>query len=459
MNDSVIKELVEIVGEDWTLWDLEMIEGYLYDETPKPVTPKAVEDVVIVKPKNTDEISELLKLANKKDLRVIPRGAGTGLCGAAVPTKESILLSLERLDEIPDLDANNLTVTCEAGVTLEELFEEIDKTGDLFFPPHPGDEGAQIGGLVVENAGGARAVKYGVVRNHVTGIKGVLPTGEQVKFGGKVLKNNSGYDLMHLLIGSEGTLGIITEVTLRLYPEPDKDATLIVPFENRQDAIESVPQILRKGFIPLAIEYIEKEHIDKAAEHLGEKWPAVDGEAQLVVIIVSQSEEELYVKAESVSRVCKENNSLEMLMAERSKEQKKILDIRSNLYSTYQTEMAEDIDIAVPPVNLGRMLKIIDQVEEETGVSIPTWGHAGDGNLHLHVMMKDGEKPDNLEEVKENLYREAINIGGVITGEHGIGKTRVKNLPLMFNKTELDLMRRVKEAFDPHSILNPDTAI
>lgn len=459
MNNKIKEDLISIVGQDWTISDLEKIKGYLYDETPEPVVPKATEDVIVVKPKNESEISQILKLANEENFPVIPRGAGTGLCGGAIPTEPSVILSLERLGDILELDEANLSITCEAGVTLEEVFGAVEESEDLFFPPHPGDEGAQIGGLVVENAGGARAVKYGVMRNFVLGIKIVLPTGEIIDLGGKVLKDNTGYDLKQLIIGSEGTLGIVTQVTLRLYPSPEEDATLLIPFERRQEAIESVPKLLRTGAMPLAIEYVEKEHIDKSAEHLGEKWPASQGKAHLILIIEGQSQEELYSKAERISQVCEENNALNILMAERHKEQEKILDIRSNLYSTYQPEMAEDLDIAVPPAELAEMLETIDQVEKEHDISIPTWGHAGDGNLHLHIMKKEERVPENLETVKETLYKSAIGMGGVITGEHGVGKTRVKNLPLNFSEKEIELMRQIKNVFDPQGILNPSTLV
>lgn len=455
MKDTIRDNLISIVGQDWAISDLEKIKGYLYDETPKPVAPEATEDVIVVKPEDESEISEILELANQKDLPVIPRGAGTGLCGGAIPTKSSIILSLERLDEIVDLDEDNLTITCKAGVTLEELFEEVNQTDDLFFPPHPGDEGAQVGGLVVENAGGTRAVKYGVLRNYVKGMKVVAPTGEEMKLGGKVLKNNSGYDLMHFFIGSEGTLGIITEVTLRLYPKPKEDATLLIPFDNRHQAMDTVPMILKEGHTPLALEYVEKELIEESAEHIGKTWPAKEGEAYLILIIIGKDEDEIFARSEEITEICLENGAGEPLVAQRRREQEDILDIRSNIYTALEEETADVLDVTVPPAEIGNLLDAIDELAEEYDTRIPVYGHAADGNVHPHIMTAGGEAPEYLEELKEKVYREAVELGGVITGEHGIGQTRVRNLSLMFNDYEVRLMKRIKSAFDPNGILNP----
>lgn len=459
MKDKVIEKLVAIAGEDWVIQDLEKIEGYLYDETPKPASPKAVEEVVVVKPKDSREISAVMELANEEGVPVIPRGAGTGLCGAAIPTEPSIILSLERLNDIKDLDEDNLMVTCEAGVPLESLFEAVDETDHLFFPPHPGDEGAQVGGLVVENAGGARAVKYGVMRNYVKGMEVVLPTGEEVKLGGKILKNNTGYDLMHLLMGSEGTLGIITEVTLRLYPEAKETATLLVPFETRHDAMNAVPAVLKEGHVPLALEYVEKELIEESAKHLGESWPADEGEAFLILIITGKDEDEIFDKSDTMVEVLTENGALEPLFAQRRKEQESILDIRSNIYTALEEKTTDILDVTVPPAEVGNLMDEIDDLAEEYDTDIPVYGHAADGNVHPHIMNVNKEAPEYFEELKDEIYRTAIEMGGVITGEHGVGETRLKNLPMALSGKERDLMEKVKKAFDPNEVLNPGKAV
>ncbi|MBS3736598.1 MAG: FAD-binding oxidoreductase [Candidatus Bipolaricaulota bacterium] len=459
MKDKVIDKLVSIAGEDWVIQDLDKIEGYLYDETPEPASPKAVEEVVVVKPKDSEEISAVMELANEQGVPVIPRGAGTGLCGAAIPTEPAIILSLERLNDIKDLDEDNLMVTCEAGVPLESLFEAVDETDHLFFPPHPGDEGAQVGGLVVENAGGARAVKYGVMRNYVKGMEVVLPTGEEVQLGGKVLKNNTGYDLMHLLMGSEGTLGIITEVTLRLYPEAKETATLLVPFENRHDAMSAVPEVLKEGHVPLALEYVERKLIEESAEHLGKSWPAEEGEAFLILIITGKNEEEIFDKSETIVEVFTENGALEPLFAQRRKEQESILDIRSNIYTALEEETTDILDVTVPPAEVGNLMDEIEDLAEEYNTNIPVYGHAADGNVHPHIMNVNGEAPEYFEDLKDEIYETALDLGGVITGEHGIGETRIKNLPMALSEEERVLMGKIKEVFDPNGVLNPGKAV
>ncbi len=252
-----VDALKRIVGDDYVVTQRDQIQGYLADETYLGVLPKPAEHVVVVKPANPQEISEILKLANQEKTPVYPRGGGTGLVGAAVPTKDGIVLSLERLDKIIEIDKDNMMVVAEGGVTLEHLLKEVE-TADLLFPPHPGDEGAQVGGMIACNAGGTRAVKYGVVRNYVKGLEVVLPTGEIVEMGGKLLKNNTGLDLMHLIIDSEGILGIITKATMRLYPKFGATATLVISFDDRRKAIGMVPKILQAGITPLAIEYTEK---------------------------------------------------------------------------------------------------------------------------------------------------------------------------------------------------------
>ncbi len=459
MLEEIKESLADITGSDWVIDQPDLIRGYLTDETPEPAAPEASENVLVVKPASTEEISQIMQLANEKEVPVIPRGAGTGLCGAAIPTGPGIILSMERLNGILDLDEDNLMVSCQSGLTLESLFESVNDTDNLFFPPHPGDEGAQIGGLVVENAGGARAVKYGVMRNYVKGMKVVLANGEVINLGGKILKNNTGYDLMHLLIGSEGTLGIITEVTLRLYPKAKETATLLVPFQDRHQAMDAVPEILKEGHIPLALEYVEKELIEESANHLGKVWPAEKGNAFLILIVTGNNQDKIFEKSEAIVETCKDNGASEPRFAQRRKEQDNILDIRSNIYTALENHTVDILDVTVPPAEIGELLDQIDELAEKYDTDIPVYGHAADGNVHPHIMKENGETPDYFEELKEEIYESTLEMGGVITGEHGIGQTRTKNLDQAVEKESLKLMSRIKEAFDPQGILNPNKAI
>ena len=450
--EDTIESLKKIVGDDWVISKKEQMESYLSDETSTSVKPFAADNCILVKPENSEQISKIMKLANEKKIPVYPRGGGTGLVGGAVPTKKGIILSMERLDNI-EIDKENLMAVVRAGATLGKLLKAADDVG-LAFPPHPGDEGAQIGGLIACNAGGSRAVKHGVMRNFVKGLEVVLPTGEIVNFGGKLLKDNMGYSLMHLIIGCEGTLGIITKAIIKLMPKSERTLTLVLPFNTRHEALSTVPIILFKGVVPLALEYVEKEVMEKSAEHLGEKW-LVEGKVFLIAIFAG-SESEVFNEAEKVSKICVENGGFEPSIAERRDEQDAILKIRSNIYTALKSDYLDIFDTTVPTSKIGKLADFIDSLAEKYSAYIPVYGHAADGNVHSHVMKIDH---DNYEKIKIEVYQETMNLGGVITGEHGIGKIRVKELYMFTSPKSIELMMQIKRAFDPNNILNPLTVI
>ncbi|MFW6150030.1 MAG: FAD-binding oxidoreductase [Chloroflexota bacterium] len=452
-----VKDLQQIVGRDWVITEPGQMDRYLADETPATVRPGPSEHVVVVKPANAQEVSEIVKLANREKTPVYPRGGGTGLVGGAVPVQDGIVLSLERLDQVEEVDRDNLMVVAQAGVTLGDLLQAVEGA-DLLFPPHPGDEGAQVGGLVACNAGGTRAVKYGVVRNYVKGLEVVLPTGEIVQMGGKLLKNNTGLDLMHLLIDSEGILGIITKVIFRLYPRFAATATLIASWDDRHAAIGTVPKILQSGVIPLALEYVEREVIQISCDYLGLKWPAEKGKAHLIIIVSGTSEDDVYTQAETISGVCEANGAIDILMAERREEQDQILKIRSEMYSALKDRIADIVDVAVPPAQIAHYMDTIDEIAKKYDTKIPTYGHAGDGNLHPHVML-DMKERGLADEVKKEVYMAGLKLGGAITAEHGLGRTKIETLSYAMDNKSLELMRGIKNLFDPNNILNPGAAI
>ncbi len=452
-----VEGLQSIVGKDWVITKREQMENYLVDATYPGVIPKAADNVVVVKPANSEEISKIMKLVNKEKTPVYVRGGGTGLVGGAIPTQDGIVLSMERLDKIEDVDKENLMVVAEAGVAMADLLKAVE-SADMLFPPHPGDEGAQIGGVVICNAGGTRAVKYGVMRSYVKGMEVVLPTGEIVSWGGKLLKNNTGLDLMHLMIDSEGILGIVTKVIFRLYPRFAGTATLIVSYDDRHAAINTVPKILQSGVIPLAIEYVEHKQIVMSGEHLGLKWPAEKGNAHLILILVGTNEDEVYSQCEVISEICQKHGAADVLIAERREEQAEILKMRSEMYSPLKPIMADGLDITVPPANIGKILDVLDEVAKKYDTEIPVLGHAADGNLHPQLLSDLIEK-GTLKQVKREIYQATVDLGGVITGEHGIGKIRLEELDLCIDAKSLELMRGVKKLFDPNGILNPGTAI
>lgn len=448
----VAEQLKKIVGEEWVISEREIIEGYLHDETPVPIRPKPAEHLVLVKPASTKEVSEVLKVANEYIIPVFPVGGRTGLAGGCVPTLPGIMLSLERMNRI-EIDEENLMAIAEAGATLRDLIRAAEGAG-LFFPPHPGDEGAQIGGLIATNAGGVRAMKYGVMRNYVKGLEVVLPTGEILMLGGKLLKNNAGYDIMQLLIGSEGTLCVITKAVIRLLPKSQYMVTLIVPFNSRSDALKAVPEILKSGVIPLAMEYAQLREIKMAADYLGEKWPVEKGPAQLMIILDGMNWEEILSACERVARVCEAHNAVDVLVADSPREQNRILKIRSNMYTALKNDIIDILDVTVPPANLGGLMDLLDEIAARYGTYFPAYGHAGDGNLHIHIM-RDIRSMELVEEIRHEIYSAALKLGGTITGEHGIGKIRAKSLNLALSEKHIELMRSIKRIFDPNNILNP----
>jgi len=451
-----VEELQRIVGQDWVITKREQMLAYLTDETGPAIRPEAANNVVVVKPANSEEISKIMKLANRERTPVFPRGGGTGLAGGAIPTQDGIVLSLERLNEIEEIDKENLMVVAEAGVTLKELLKAVEDA-DLFFPPHPGDEGAQVGGVVACNAGGVRAVKYGVIRSYVKGLEVVLPTGEIVNMGGKLIKDNTGLPLMHLMIDSEGILGIITKAIFRLYPRFASTATLVISYDNRHQAINTVPKILQSGVIPLALEYVGHDVIEVSAQRLGAEWPAKKGKAHLIIIVTGANEDEMYYQCQQISDICQKYGAVDTVIAETREEQANILKIRSEAGLAVERR-AEDLDVAVPPASMGIMMDAVDEIAQRYATSIPVFGHAGDGNVHP-ILRLDLAERGVIKEVVTEICKAAIELGGVITGEHGVGKTKLAELDLCLDKKSLEIMSGIKKVFDPNNILNPGNAI
>ncbi|HUK50636.1 MAG TPA: FAD-binding oxidoreductase [Terriglobales bacterium] len=452
MDPTLVSSFETIVGRDQLVTTRGQMLNYLSDESPPMMEPKPANDIIVVRPADTQQVSAILKLANEHSVPVFARGGGTGLVAGAVPTRNGVVLSLERLDQIV-VDKDNLMTIAGAGVTLGRLLEAASQEG-LGFPPHPGDENAQIGGLVSTNAGGARAVRHGVMRNHVRAVEVVLPNGEILNLGGKVHKNNVGYDLMQLIIGSEGTLGIVTQATIQLYAKIGATLTLIVPYNDRHAAIATVPKILQEASIPLAIEYVEKDLIEKSAQQLGTTWPVSSGEYYLIIIVSESSRDATLASSLRISEICRQKTNFEVFAAESQSDQDKIMRIRSNLYEILRPEVYDDLDIVVPISNLEKIVATIEQLSTKYRVPIPVYGHAGDGNLHVHLMKKPGEKID-YENLTDEIYITTIAEGGVITGEHGIGKTRTVKIQKYMGKTEIELMKKIKQLFDPKNILNP----
>jgi glycolate oxidase len=463
LTTRIVQELEKIIGKKYVICDPEKIRDYSHDEFS--LSEIAREPDVVVKPKSTEEVCRILRLANEKKIPVTPRGGATGLCGGCVPVYAGIVLSLERMNQIIEVDRPNQMVVVESGVMLMDFYPRVEEEG-LFFPPHPGDESAMIGGIIATNAGGSRAVKYGVVRNYVRGLEVVLPSGAVVNLGGKLMKSSTGYNLLNLMIGSEGTLGIITKAIIQLMPSPQMSRSLIIPYDNLEQAIDTVPKLFAEKIMPLAVEFIPKDVIQITEQFLRKRWPSTLGSTYLLIILDASSDEQMDKLSEQVAAICAENNALDVFVADSPSKQQQVLEIRSKIYEAIKFHTLEILDISVPRAEIALHVKRVDEVSREYGIWLPTFGHAADGNVHTHIMkaayedsciipLPEEEWKDKLEKVRQELYRDCKERGGVISGEHGIGIVKKAYLPYVIDEESINIMKEIKKAFDPNNILNP----
>lgn len=457
MNEAIIRQAEAIVGSDYLLRGRKQTAAYLYDEVETAFRPPANPDGVVLKPDNAEQVSQLLKLANDNRIPVVVRGGGTGLAGACTPIYEGFIISMERMNRIVEIDEDNMVAVLEAGVTLMQLLEELEKYPGLSFPVHPGDEGAQMGGMAVTNAGGARAVRHGVMRKHILGVEAVLPDGAVLDLGGKLIKNNAGYNLTQLLLGSEGTLAVITKVLLKLYHQDKATATIVAPFAKLDDACQAVLDVLKSGNIPLAIEYMDKRLFVGTARMLGFEWQAQDGEADLLFMLAEKSEEQLYAAVREIQEICERHNCLETLYAGKKREQDEILLVRSQHYDFIKDDICDGFDMAVPVSEIPHFIRALKDLVHSYGTETNVLAHIADGNVHHDMLLVDGKIPSYAGELKQRMYELCFSFGGTITGEHGVGKTRVQDLKLQKTQRELELMRGIKTVFDPNGIMNPGT--
>lgn len=448
VTEGVLRKLKTIVGEENVLTDKDELEKYSCDEMP---VPKRFLPEVVIKPTSTLKVSKVLRLANKEKIPVTPRSGGTGLSGGAVPIYRGILLSLEKMNKIIEIDEENFVAVVEAGVTLLDLYKAVESKG-LYYPLYPGELSACIGGNVATNAGGMRAIKYGVTRNFVLGLEAVLPTGKIISSGGKFIKSSTGYDLTHLLIGSEGTLAVITKVILRLTTKPKIRFVLLIPFKNIFDAIKNVLRVLRCGIIPTGVEFIERDATKIAEEYLGRSFPYNDAEAFLLVVLDAEDENEAYKKSEKISEVCIKNGAIDVLIPDTEKAKRKLLEFREKLYHALKNWGEMDLaDVVVPRSSIADFIEKVKSLSKKYGIPIIVYGHAGDGNVHIHLY---GDKKIRLEAFKE-VYALGKSFGGTFSGEHGIGFEKKKFFLDFMDKENIKLMRRIKKVFDPNNILNP----
>ena len=445
-----------LINDDERILTSDMInEEYSHDE----LSGTSSWPDVVVKVLSAKEVSEIMKYAYELDIPVTPRGAGTGLVGASVAIEHGIMLDMSLMNRFLEFDEENLTLTVEPGVLLMELANFVEEKG-LFYPPDPGEKSATIGGNISTNAGGMRAVKYGVTRDYVRGLEVVLPNGEIIELGGKVVKNSSGYDLKDLIIGSEGTLGIITNATLKLLPLPKKTISLLVPFPTLEEAIRTVPLIVKSKAVPTAIEFMEREVIIDAEEFLGKKFPDNQADAYLLLKFDGNTTEEIEASYDGVAQICLEQGALDVLISDTEERDESIWKARGAFLEAIKasTTYMDEVDIVVPRSRVNELVEYTHGLQKELGVRIKSFGHAGDGNLHAYIL-KDGLPDEEWEKLlaltMEKLYAKGRELCGQVSGEHGIGYAKKPYLNEFLPTETLKIMRGIKRVFDPKNILNP----
>lgn len=460
VTPELVEQLKEIVpGKVYTGEDIN--EDFSHDEMP--IYGKRLPDVV-VDVTTTEEVAKVVKLCYENSVPVIPRGAGTGLTGAAVPVTDGVLINMAKMNKILEYDMENLVVRVEAGVLLNDLAQDAESKG-LLYPPDPGEKFATLGGNVATNAGGMRAVKYGCTRDYVRAMTVVLPTGEVVTLGGKVSKTSTGYSLLNLMIGSEGTLGIITELTLKLIPKPKETISLIIPYENLNDCISTVPKFFLNHLQPQALEFMEKEIVEASENYLGKSvFPKeVEGQqvnAYLLVTFDGDDMESLENLTEVAAEIVLEAGAIDVLVADTPALKKDAWAARSSFLEAIEaeTKLLDECDVVVPVTEIANYVVFVNGLEDNYGFKIKSFGHAGDGNLHIYACSNDMEEEEfkkQVDDFMETIYKKASELGGMISGEHGIGHGKMQYLAEFSGETNMRLMEGIKQIFDPKMILNP----
>lgn len=441
--------------EIWT--DPEKIEPYLHDEAAR----SKQKPIAVLFPRTAKDVAKILKFATKHRLAVIPRGAGSGLSGGALPTIQSLVLSLERMNHILEIDEASAVAVVEPGVITGEIRKAAEER-QLFYPPVPASvDLCTIGGNIATNAGSLCAVKYGGMRDYILGLEVVLPTGEIIQTGGRNLKSSTGYNLTQLIIGSEGTLGVVTKIFLRLIPLPKERVTILAPFSHLDQLSQAVVTLLSEGIVPPTLELIPKEAIRYVLERHPElSYPYPDAKASLLLELDAQDAASLETQIETLQISLERSGSGDPLMATTSVQRDKLWEVRKQIRdSVANSGEYEEADSVVPRRNIPALLRAAEACGKRHNLEVISYGHAGDGNLHTYFLRGDTSQALWKKESKKALkafFQETIKLGGTISGEHGIGLLKKSYLPIACSRTEIDLMRKIKKAFDPKNILNPD---
>ncbi len=457
LSPTIFALLKQIVGDGYITSNIEQLQKYGKDETEDLVfLPE-----IVVKPQTVEQVAQIAKLCNSNLIPLTTRGAGTGLSGGALPIMGGVLLSMEKFNKILSIDERNLQATVEPGVINYVFQEEVKKLG-LFYPPDPASWGScSLGGNIAHSSGGPKAVKYGTTRDYVLNLEVVLPNGEIIWTGANTLKYSTGYNLTHLMVGSEGTLGIVTKIVFKLIPLPKHDLLMLVPFKNPEDACEAVGQVFRAGITPSAMEFMERDAIDWSIKFAGDVNFEIKPEWQALLLIEVDGNnlDLLMLDCETIGEIMTKRNCDEILFADSAEQKNALWKIRRKVGEAVKSNSVyKEEDTVVPRAELPKLLKGVKAIGNKYGFNSVCYGHAGDGNLHVNII-----KGDLSDEVWENDLPKGITeifelckvLGGTISGEHGIGLVQKKYLPIVFSPYHLELMKNIKKVFDPNFILNP----
>ena len=454
ITSSLLSDLEAIVGSDYVRTSEDARDTYGTDALKRGHPADAV-----VLPDGADQVAAIVRLCADARVPIVPRGAGTGYTGGAVPLRGGVVISLERMNRILEIDEQNLVAVVEPNVVTGDLQAVVERVG-LFYPPDPASlKQSVIGGNVAECAGGPRAFKYGTTKPYVLGLQAVLPTGEIIETGGKVVKNVVGYDLTHLLVGSEGTLAIITRIILRLVPKPPVQSTLRATFRTVPEAVQAVTNIIRERVVPAAVELIDGDSLEAVARYLNVRSLAPEGTGAVLLLEVDGLAEAINEEAARVERACRDAGATEVLRSADEASRQELWRVRRELSHSLRTitPIKFNHDVVVPKGRIPQLFELVDRLKCEYRLRIPCFGHAGDGNIHVNIMVTPGDDDEmrRAHEAERVLFEGVVALEGSISGEHGIGFAKAPFLPIELSPDEIALMKRVKHAFDPHGILNP----
>ncbi|WP_289140645.1 FAD-binding oxidoreductase [uncultured Brevibacillus sp.] len=454
LSESIRSELVAIVGEKNCLDRQEALVAYSYDATPMQ---QALPDVVVL-PKSTEEVQQVMRVAARHQIPIVTRGAGSNLCGGTIPVGGGIVLVLSRMNQIVEIDEQNLTITVQPGVRTVDIHQAVEARG-LFYPPDPGSMViSTIGGNIALNSGGLRGLKYGTTKDYVLGLEAVLPNGEIIRTGGKLMKDVAGYDLTKLLVGSEGTLAIITQAILKLIPKPLSQRVMLAMFADMDQAARSVSDIIANRIIPGTLEFLDQGTI-RVVEDFKQIGLPTDVAA---ILLIGQDGEPQTVDRdmERIAAICEKNEAVQIKVATTPEEADDVMTARRSALAALSRMRPTTIleDATVPRAQIAPMVAAIQEITNRYGLQICTFGHAGDGNLHP-TCMTDARNEKEIERVEhafEEIFAAAIDLGGTITGEHGVGIVKAPYLEWKVGAAGMEVMKGIKHAFDPHNLLNPD---